>query len=226
MSARRYSYARAVELCDTDRDPAQALAGARRAVCEATRPGVTTEEALETVSAGRSVVKEEVLGEEARTKLENQKVRFEVETAEKEAELQRLRTVELAGALEELKQDPVPAHPHREDGRGGEPGRRRRSRDQQPPRCARERDGHPGPRRGDVARGSLDGAADVKREGASTRSSSGADECSAGPASASRVWCGRCRASPCSIRRRSSAPTSMRGSRARSPSCAPSRAPP
>lgn len=49
-------------------------------------------------------IKEKVQGEEASTKLKNLQIRHEVETAEKEAELHRLRTVELADALERLKQ--------------------------------------------------------------------------------------------------------------------------
>ena len=49
-------------------------------------------------------IKDEVQGEETSTKLKNLQIRHEVETAEHEAELQRLKNVELAGALERLKQ--------------------------------------------------------------------------------------------------------------------------
>jgi two-component system NtrC family sensor kinase len=59
-------------------------------------------EALEHQRLAQSI-QEEVQGEEASTKLKNLQIRHEVETAEKEAELQRLRNVELAGALDELK---------------------------------------------------------------------------------------------------------------------------
>ena len=49
-------------------------------------------------------IKEEVQGEETSTKLKNLQIRYEVETAEHEADMQRLKNVELAGALERLKQ--------------------------------------------------------------------------------------------------------------------------
>ena len=49
-------------------------------------------------------IKEEVQGEETSTKLKNLQIRHEVETAEQDAELHRLKNVELAGALERLKQ--------------------------------------------------------------------------------------------------------------------------
>jgi signal transduction histidine kinase len=49
-------------------------------------------------------VKEQVAGEESRTRLKNLEIRYQVERAEKEAEIERLRYVELAEALERLKQ--------------------------------------------------------------------------------------------------------------------------
>ena len=61
------------------------------------------EKALEHQRCAQTI-KEEVLGEETSTKLKNMEIRMEVETAEKEAELQRVRNVELAEALEQLKQ--------------------------------------------------------------------------------------------------------------------------
>ena len=48
-------------------------------------------------------VKEGVLGEESGTKLKNLQIKFAVEQSEKEAEIRRLRNVELAEALERLK---------------------------------------------------------------------------------------------------------------------------
>jgi signal transduction histidine kinase len=49
-------------------------------------------------------VKENVLSDETAIKLRNLQIRYEVENAEKEAEIQRLRNVELAEAMEKLKQ--------------------------------------------------------------------------------------------------------------------------
>ncbi len=48
-------------------------------------------------------LEEEVFSHESNTRLKNLEIRYEVEKAEKEAEIQRLRTVELAQALERLK---------------------------------------------------------------------------------------------------------------------------
>ena len=48
-------------------------------------------------------VKEEVFNEEIDTKLKNLQIGFEIEKSEKEAEIQRLRNVELADTLEKLK---------------------------------------------------------------------------------------------------------------------------
>jgi two-component system NtrC family sensor kinase len=48
-------------------------------------------------------IKEEVFSDENKTRLKNLQIRFEVERAEKEAEIQRLRNVELAEAMEKLK---------------------------------------------------------------------------------------------------------------------------
>ena len=48
-------------------------------------------------------LKEEVLGDESSTKLRNLEIRFGVERAERDAEIHRLRNIELARALEELK---------------------------------------------------------------------------------------------------------------------------
>jgi len=49
-------------------------------------------------------IKEEVLSDDTNTKLRNLQIKYEVENAEKQAEIQRLRNVELAEALEKLKQ--------------------------------------------------------------------------------------------------------------------------
>lgn len=48
--------------------------------------------------------REEVLSGEVNTRLKNLQIRYEVQRAEKEAEIQRLRNVELAEALDKLKQ--------------------------------------------------------------------------------------------------------------------------
>jgi signal transduction histidine kinase len=48
-------------------------------------------------------VKEQVTGEESTTRLKNLEIRYGVEKAEKEAEIERLRHIELARALEQLK---------------------------------------------------------------------------------------------------------------------------
>jgi signal transduction histidine kinase len=49
-------------------------------------------------------IKEQVAGEESSTRLKNLEIRHGVEKAEKEAEIERLRNVELAQALERLKE--------------------------------------------------------------------------------------------------------------------------
>ncbi len=48
-------------------------------------------------------IKEEVFGAESATNLKNLQIRFEVERSEKEAEIHRLKNIELASALEKLK---------------------------------------------------------------------------------------------------------------------------
>jgi signal transduction histidine kinase len=48
-------------------------------------------------------IKEEVFGAESNTNLKNLQIRFEVDRAEKEAEIHRLKNIELANALERLK---------------------------------------------------------------------------------------------------------------------------
>jgi signal transduction histidine kinase len=52
-------------------------------------------------------MKEEVFSSENRTKIKNLQIRFEVERAEKEAEIHRLKNIELAEALERLKETQV-----------------------------------------------------------------------------------------------------------------------
>ena len=73
-------------------------------------------------------IKELVFSDENTTRLKNLQIRFEVEKAEKEAEIPRLRNVELADALQKLKEAQAQLIQSEKDGRSRPPRRRCRPR--------------------------------------------------------------------------------------------------
>jgi signal transduction histidine kinase len=79
---------------------------AHHALSEAYELSGNTGKALEHYKAFQQM-KEEVFSSENRTNLKNLQIRFEVERAEKEAEIHRLKNIELAEALETLKETQV-----------------------------------------------------------------------------------------------------------------------
>jgi signal transduction histidine kinase len=109
-------------LYNTKRNPERALEYLDRALSLALEMGARPKifQAHEAISHARGLlgdhraaldhhrefhrVKEQVAGEESSTRLKNLEIRFGVERAEQGAEIERLRNVELARALEQLKQ--------------------------------------------------------------------------------------------------------------------------